>query len=141
MIIDTSLAPPLRRALATLGMLAAGHAGAFRALQARPELPPAGVDRVEVVTAESRRVITDRAAIDRILGLVGSYRAEWTRFPDTVCLLASPSAAFYEGAEYRGSIVWTAQAIVLSSPGQGASTRMLSPREAAELRRLVPDEP
>ncbi|HEU4881484.1 MAG TPA: hypothetical protein VFT45_04540 [Longimicrobium sp.] len=130
------LAAPLRRFAGTAVMVAAAHAGAFRALQANPELPPAGVDRVEVMRGEGSRVITDRTAIARIVALVGSYPAEWTRYPDTVCLLGSPNVAFYEGDVYWGSITLGTGAIVLNSH-QGTYTRMLTPRDAAELQRLA----
>jgi hypothetical protein len=130
------LAAPLRRFAGTAGMVAAAHAGAFRALQASPELPPAGVDRVEVMTGEGSRAITDPAAVARIVTLVGAHRAEWTRYPDTVCLLGSPNLAFYEGDMYWGSITLGSGPIVLHSR-PGTSTRLLTPRNAAELQRLA----
>ena len=126
----------LRRSLGTLAMVAAAEAALYGTLHARPELPPLEVDRVQVLTMEGSHVVTDRAAIARIVDIVRANRGEWTRFPDTVCLLGTPSAIFYQGAEPRGSIAVGTGAIVLHGR-RGATTRMLSPHDAAELQRLL----
>lgn len=130
------LARPLRRFLGTGVMVAAAHAGSFRAFQARPELPPVTVDRVEVARLDGSRAITDRAAVARMVAIVRAHPGEWTRFPETVCLPGSPGASFYQGAARRGSIVLGTNVIVLYTR-HGSSTRMLSGRDAAELQRLM----
>ena len=136
MMTRSSFSRPLRRFLATLGMVTAGHAGACRALQARPALPPAGVDRVQVGRLDGSHTITDRPTIDGILAIVRAHRGEWTRFPDTVCLLDRPGAGFYEGAALRATITWGPGSIVMTDR-HATSTRMLSARDAAELARLL----
>ncbi|HEX6373634.1 MAG TPA: hypothetical protein VF006_32205 [Longimicrobium sp.] len=136
MTIQAWLTRPLRRFAGTAAMVFTAHAGGYRALQARPDLPPASVDRVEVMTMDGSHTITDRPALARIVAIVRAYHGEWTRFPDTVCLLASPSASFYQGTVRRGSIVLGTNAIVLYTR-HGASTRILSARDATELERLL----
>lgn len=112
----------------------------YETLHARPELPPATVDRVEVSTMEDAHTITDAATVRRIVTLVRSGRDEWTRYPDGVCLLGTPRMAFYQGVEHRGTIVWGPRAIGVQSPGS-FSSRGLSPADAAELHRLLAAEP
>lgn len=136
MTLKPWLVRPLRRFAGTAATVAAAHAGAYGVLHASPELPPAAVDRVEVRTIDGSHTVGNRAAVARILEIVRAHRGEWTRFPDTVCLLGSPSVDFYEGAVQRGSVVLGTNAIVLYTR-RGASTRMLSGRDAAELQRLV----
>jgi hypothetical protein len=130
------LARALRRALGTMGILLAAENALYRVHHARPDLPPPGVDRVEVVTMEGSRSITDRAAIEGILDIVRSHAGEWSRVPGTVCLLGSPGATFYQGAAFRGTMVWGPGSIVLNDRRMEA-VRMLSPRDAAELQRLM----
>lgn len=130
------LAQPLRRFISTAVLVGAAHAGSWRTLQAHPELPPATVDRVEVAAIDGSHTVTDPAAVARIVAIVRAHRGEWTRFPDTVCLLGSPSASFYRGAVPHGSIVLGTKAVILYSR-EGAATRMLSAWDAAELRRWM----
>ncbi|HEX2078515.1 MAG TPA: hypothetical protein VHG08_12425 [Longimicrobium sp.] len=136
MTLKPWLARALRRALATGAMIVVAEAALYGTLYARPELPPPEVDGVEVLAMEGSHVVTDRAAVARIVAIVRSRSAEWTRFPETVCLLGTPGAVFYQGAVPRGSVTVGSRAIVLQGRN-GAATRMLSPREAAELHRLL----
>lgn len=134
--VPSWLARPLRRFLGTAVMMVAGHSGIYHVYHARPELPPAGVDRVEVVTMEGSRTITDRAAVTRILAIVRSRDGEWERVPGSFCLLGTPRASFYQGAAPRGTIVLARRAIGVQSR-HAFSSRVLSAGEAAELQRLL----
>ncbi|HYR10034.1 MAG TPA: hypothetical protein VEQ60_19830 [Longimicrobium sp.] len=136
MTMNTALSRALRRVVGTSVMVFAGHAGSFLALQARPDLPPPQVDRVQVVTMEGTRTITHRATIDRVLAIVRSHPGEWTRFPETVCLLAAPTAELYQGTVRRGVISWGPGVIHLQDR-HGTAERMLSARDGAELRELL----
>jgi hypothetical protein len=133
------LARALRRALGTMGMLLAAENALYRVHHARPELPPPGVDRVEVVTMEGSHTITDRAAIDGILAILGSQAGEWTRLPGTVCGPGAPNAVFYEGTVPRGSI-FLGQRVITTQARRGTVSRVLSPRDAAEIQRLLIDD-
>lgn len=130
------LAGALRRALASIGMVFVAEAAFYQTVHARPDLPPADVDRIEVVTMDGSRTITDRPTIRRVLAIVRSHRGEWTRVPDTVCLLGAPHAAFYRGTEPHGSILWGPQVIGVQSPRSFAQ-RGLGRRDGAELNRLL----
>lgn len=130
------LARPLRRFLGTSVMVIAGHSGIYRIHHLRPDLPPAGVDRVEVVTMEGSRTITDPAAVARIVAIVRARDAEWERVPGSFCLLGTPRASFYQGTVERGSIVLGPRAIGVRSR-HAFSSRVLSVQEAADLQRLV----
>jgi hypothetical protein len=136
MTMNTALSRALRRFLGTSVLVVAGHTGSFLALQARPELPPAEVDRVQVVTMEGSRTITHRATIDRILAIVRSHRGEWTRFPETVCLIGAPTAELYQGAARQSVISW-GPGIIRLQDHDGTSVRVLSPRDGAELQELL----
>jgi hypothetical protein len=135
-MMSTRLSRTLRRFLCTSAMVFAGHGGTFFALQARPDLPPPEVDRVQVVTMEGSRTITHRATIDRILAIVRSHRGEWTRFPEAVCLLGAPTAELYQGAAREGVISWGPNVIHLQDR-DGTAVRVLSPRDGAELQALL----
>jgi hypothetical protein len=136
MMMRSWLARPLRRFLFGAAMVVAGHDGLYRVHHMRPELPPSSVDRVEVATFEGSHTITHRATVDRILAIVRSGRGEWTRYPDAICLLGTPRAAFYEGTAQRSVIVLGPRAIGVQSR-HAFSSRVLSPQDAAELERLL----
>lgn len=136
MMMNAGISRALRRFLGTAVLVAAGHVGGWRTLQARPELPPPGVDRVTVVTGDGSHTITHRATIDRVLAVVRSHRGEWTRFPETVCLLASPTAELYQGSVRQGVILWGPRILHLQDR-HGTSVRVLSPRDGATLQALL----
>jgi hypothetical protein len=130
------LARALRRFVETAAMMIAGHEGMYRIHHARPALPPAHVNRVEVRTMEGSHTITDRAAVARIVALVRSDRGEWSRYPGAICLLGTPRISFYQGAVHRGTIVWGPRVIGVQTR-HAISSRGLSPQDAAELQRLL----
>lgn len=130
------LARPLRRFLGTAAMMIAGLDGIYRVHHARPELPPASVDRVEVLAMDGSHVIRDGSTVARIVALVRSRDGEWSRYPGGVCLLGTPRVSFYQGAVHRGSIVWGPRVIGVQTHN-ALSSRGLSLSEAAELQRLL----
>jgi hypothetical protein len=138
MMMKPWLARALRRLAGNTIVVLAALAAYYETLHARPELPPASVDRVRVSKMEGEHTITDPAKVRRIVAILRSD-GEWTRYPDPICLPGTPRMAFYQGAEHRGTIVWGPRAIGVQSPGS-FSSRGLSPADAAELHRLLEPE-
>lgn len=133
------LARALRRLAGNAAILLAAQEAYYRVLHARPDLPPPGIDRVELSTFGSTHTISDPAKVARILTIVRSHDSEWTRTPGQVCLLGTPSIAFYDGKEHRGRMVLGPRAIGVRTR-HAFSTRVLSPANAAELHRLLTPE-
>jgi hypothetical protein len=130
------LARPLRRFLGTAAMMIAALDGIYRVHHARPELPPASVDRVEVSAMDGSHVITDRSTVARIVALVRSRDEEWSRYPGGICLLGTPRVSFYDGAVHRGTIVWGPRVVGVQTR-HAIYSRGVSPRDGAELQRLL----
>jgi hypothetical protein len=130
------LARALRRFVGNAVILLAAQEAYYRVLHDRPDLPPAGIDRVELRSFADTHVVTDRAMVDRILEIVRSHDGEWTRFPDQVCLLGTPSMEFYDGGELWGRMVLGPRAIGVRTQS-AFSTRVLTLADAAELHRLL----
>lgn len=136
MTMQPWLVQPLRRFAGTLAMLIAAEATVQEILHVSPELPPATVDRVQVMTMEGSHAITDRRTVARIVTLVRERARPSTRIPETVCFLGTPRADFYQGAERRGEMMLGVRVIVVPA-GHERVTMVLRERDAAELYRLL----
>ena len=137
MTMKPAFARPLRRALLTMAMLLGVHTLLFGAVEERPELPPADVDRVEVVTPDGASYeIRDPAAVARLVAFARERRIGWTRIPPTICFVDLTGASFYKGAEMRGRVFWNARSLHVPS-ADATAAYPLTPGEQAELRRLL----
>lgn len=130
------LARALRRLVGNAAILLAAQEAYYRALHARPDLPPASIDRVELRSFEDAHAVTDPAKVARIVAIVRSHDGEGTRYPDEVCLLGTPTMEFYAGGEHRGRMPLGPRVIGVRTR-HAFSTRLLSPADAAELHGLL----
>lgn len=126
----------LRRFVGNAVILLAAQEAYYRVLHDRPDLPPTGIDRVVLRSFADTHVVTDRARLNRIMAIVRSRDGEWTRYPDQVCLLGTPTMEFYDGQELWGRMVLGPRAIGVRTQ-TAFSDRVLSPADAAELHRLL----
>lgn len=140
MTMKPAFARPLRHALLTMAMLLGTHTLLFGAVEERPELPPANVDRVEVVTPNGASYeIRDPAAVARLVAFAREPRIGWMRISPTICFVDLTGASFYKGAQMRGRIFWTARSLMVSS-ADATAAYPLTPDKHAELQRLVARE-
>jgi hypothetical protein len=130
------VARALRRFVGNAAILLAAQEAYYRVLHDRPDLPPAGIDRVELSTFGGTHAVTDPAKVGRIVAIVRSHDGEWTRFPDEVCLLGTPRIVFYQGGAEWGRMVLGPRVIGVRTR-HAISTRVLSPADAGELHRLL----
>ena len=140
MTMNPWLARALHHALLTMAMVLGVHTLLFAAVEARPELPPADVDRVSVWHPDGASYeIRDPAAVARMVAFARERRVGWSRLPPTVCFVDFSRASFYKGAEPRGWISWNAR--TLEAPaGDATAIYPLPPNERAELQRLLIQE-
>jgi hypothetical protein len=137
MKMEPRFARPVRRAMLTMAMLLGAHAALFAAVEARPELPPVDVDRVEVVTPDGTSYeIRDPAAVARLVAFARERRIGWMRISPTICFVDFSRASFYKGSEPRGWISWNARNLQAPS-GDATAMYPLPPHERAELQRLL----
>jgi hypothetical protein len=140
MTMSPWLARSLRHALLSMAMVLGVHTLLFGAVEERPELPPADVDRVSVWRPDGATYeIRDPAAVARLVAFARERRVGWVHVSPTVCFADFSRASFYKGAELRGWIAWNAR--LLEAPtGEATAIYPLAPNERAELQRLVVHE-
>jgi hypothetical protein len=137
MTMKPAFARPLRRTLLTMTMLLGVHALLYGAVDARPELPPADVDRVSVWHPDGASYeIRDPAAVARMVAFARERRIGWMRVSPTLDFVDFSRASFYRGAELRGWIAWNARTLEAPS-GDATAVYPLLPDERAELQRLL----
>ncbi|MBW3572169.1 MAG: hypothetical protein KY467_13800 [Gemmatimonadetes bacterium] len=139
MTMKPGLARALRRFVGTMVMLVGGQAGIYRLLYPPPAFPQASADRVVVEANGSVHEIRDPAAVRRLVAFIRAPKEHGgLRMPHYMHLPNDAgSAVFYRGEQAQVRIVWVTRLIVLPAARNRDVWYFLSPREGAELQRLM----
>ncbi|HYR10035.1 MAG TPA: hypothetical protein VEQ60_19835 [Longimicrobium sp.] len=130
----------LRRVLLLVVMVLAGQFVLYRSLFARVELPPDGVDRVEVWAPDGfSHQITDPARVAAIAAFVRTRGDPWMRVRNAPTM-GMPHVRFYRGGQEGRWFAWSSRSIAIPSADH-LGVRPLSHDETVEMQRLLGTAP